>query len=163
MARYEMREDSGASEIIEAESIEDAMQQAREWAAEGSYEERVMVRVSVHEVDEDGEWLSDGESDSDEVAAGPEPKPPATDCGTEDEDHDWQRPQELVGGLNENPGVFSTGGTRLDFHEVCARCGLRKHSWDQGTQRNPGDLDEGVEYEEANEVSIAWAQAQQEN
>jgi hypothetical protein len=159
LKRYEMREDSGASEIIEAESLDAAMDQAREWAAGGSYDQRVMVSVYVDEIDADGEAIPD-QHDSDEVAAGPEPRPPVTDCGTDDDDHDWQNPIELVGGLRENPGVSSTG-TRFDYHEVCARCGLRKHSWDQGTQRNPGQLDEGVEYEDADELTLAWVAEQE--
>jgi hypothetical protein len=156
---YEIREDSGASEIIEAESLEDALDQARDWAADGDYDERVMVSVYVDEIDENGDAIP-GEHARDEVEAGPEPKPEATECGDEDSDHDWQTPIELVGGCTENPGVFSTGGTRFDYHEVCARCGMYKHSWSQGAQRNPGDLDEGVEYESADARSLAWVAEQ---
>ena len=67
--RYEIREDSGASEIIEAESLEDALDQARDWAADGNYDERVMVSVYVDEIDENGDAVP-GEHARDEVEAG---------------------------------------------------------------------------------------------
>jgi hypothetical protein len=156
--KYEIIEDSGASEIIEADSLEEALEKAQEWASEGDYDERVMVDVWAHELDEDGERT--GEFLSGEVAAGPEPKPEPTECGDDDEDHDWQSPVELVGGCKGNPGVFSTG-TRFDYHYVCGKCGTYKHSWDQGQQRNPGDLDEGVEYTAADERSLAWVAEQE--
>lgn len=160
---YEIREDSGASEIISADSLEEAIEAAEEWAADGSYDERVMVSVYVHELNDDGELLDgwyygDGHNANSEVAAGPEPE--RTECGENDDDHNWQTPVELVGGCAENPGVFSTGGTRFDYRAVCSKCGMYKHSWSQGTQRNPGDQDEGVEYETADSRSLRWAAEQ---
>ena len=157
MSTYRIGEDSGAREEREAESLEEALELAQEWSAEGSYDERCMVScwAVLLENGEPVEPYAYGE-----VQAGPEPKPEATECGDDDDDHDWQTPIELVGGCTENPGVFSTGGTRFDFHAVCARCGMYKHSWDQGSQRNPGDLDEGVEYEAAEERSLAWVAQQ---
>lgn len=45
-------------------------------------------------------------------------------------EHDWQSPHSLVGGLEENPGVFSSGpGIRI--HEVCMSCGTSYHK-DEG-------------------------------
>jgi hypothetical protein len=164
--KYEIREDSGASEIIEADSIEAALEQARKWASEGSYDKLVSVTVYVHALDPDtdepyeGWYYGDGQNATDEVAAGPEPKPEPTECGDDDEDHDWQAPLELVGGCDNNPGVFSTGGTRFDYRLVCSRCGMYKHTWSQGQQRDPGDLDHGVEYTAADERSLAWVAKQ---
>ena len=153
--RYEIREDSGASEIVEAESLEAALEQAREWAADGDYDERVSVRVYVDEIDEDGNAIP-GEHASDSVDAGPEPCPEVTECGEEDEDHDWESPLELVGGLRENPGVFSIGGTAFRYETVCRNCGMYKTVTDAGMQRNPGQLDREIEYTPANERSLAW-------
>ena len=157
--RYEMREDSGASEIIEADSLEEALEAAREWASEGSYQERVMVQVYVDEIDEDGEAIP-GEYASDEVLAGPEPRPEETECGTEDDDHEWQSPLELVGGCTENPGVWSTGGTSFRFDYVCVKCGMYKTVETSGAQRNPGELAESVEYAAADAQLLAWVEAQ---
>lgn len=153
--RYEMREDSGASEIIESDSIEQALDIARDWAADGDYDERCMVRVYVTEIDDNGEPV--GDDASDEVEAGPEPKaPPCTDGGTDDDDHDWQTPHGLVGGISENPGVWSTGGTSMSFAYVCARCGARKHESHTGSQRNPGELPVTVTYSAPTEASLEW-------
>jgi hypothetical protein len=156
--RYEIREDSGASEIIEAESLEAALEAAREWASEGSYDERVMVKVYVDEIDADGEAIP-GEHASDEVAAGPEPKPKETECGADDNDHEWDSPLELVGGCRENPGVFSTGGTSFRYEYICSKCGMYKTVCTSGTQRNPGELDQSVEYSQADSRSLGWAKA----
>jgi hypothetical protein len=161
--KYKIAEDTGgarggATEIVDAASLEEALEIAKEWASEGSYDERVMVEVWVEELDDDGKPT--GRSLSGEVAAGPEPTPPETECGDEDEDHDWQSPVELVGGLDDNPGVFASWGTRFDFYAVCSRCGIYRHSWSAGKQRNPGALDRGVEYYEADEKSLAWVAEQ---
>jgi len=56
--------------------------------------------------------------------------------------------------------VFSVGGTRLEFHCVCARCGIYRDSFDEGQQKNPGDLDKGVSYRPADEQSLAWVAEQ---
>jgi hypothetical protein len=157
--KYKIGEESGYTEIVEADSLEEALEMAKESAAEGSYDERVMVGVWARELDEDGELI--GEALFDEVEAGPEPTPPETECGDEDEDHDWQSPVEVVGGCTQNPGVFSTGGTRFDFYEVCSQCGMYKHTWSQGSERNPGDLPGGVEYMPADELSLAWVAEQE--
>jgi hypothetical protein len=39
--------------------------------------------------------------------------------------HDWQSPHEILGGLEENPGVWGHGGGVV-IHEICAHCGQRK-------------------------------------
>ena len=69
--QYEITEESGASEVIEAESLREALERAKEWASEGDYTERVTVHVSAHELDEDGEYT--GESLHGETEAGPLP------------------------------------------------------------------------------------------
>lgn len=142
--RYKMFEDSGASKVIEADSLEEAMDEARDWATDGDYDERVMVEVWVRGLDDDGEETD--EYDSDEVMAGPAPEPPDTECGDDDSDHNWTRPQELVGGCDSNPGVWATGGTSMEFHEVCAKCGLYRRTYSAGSQRNPGELEEQITY-----------------
>ncbi len=151
MTKYVMREDSGATEITEAESIDEALQDAREWASGGTYEKRVMVGVRVIELNADGEQTDNMLSD--EVEAGPEPKAPECEDGQK---HDWQSPHEVVGGIKENPGVWATGGTGLSIREVCAHCGCYRQQRQTGSQRNPGELPETVTYENADERSLEW-------
>lgn len=60
-----------------------------------------------------------------------------TICGPAADDHKW----EGVGGLSENPGVWSTGGTSMLFVRQCSCCGLIRREHNCGSQRNPGDGD----------------------
>jgi hypothetical protein len=41
------------------------------------------------------------------------------------EEHDWQSPHEILGGLSENPGVMGHGGGVI-VEEVCMRCGCAR-------------------------------------
>lgn len=60
-------------------------------------------------------------------------------CGLDPDDHDWT--SEGEGGCEENPGVWSTGGTSHVFHSHCRRCGLRRVECTTGSQYNPGEHD----------------------
>lgn len=76
-------------------------------------------------------------------------------------EHDWQTPFSLVGGIKENPGVWSLGGTKMSFHEVCSCCGMHKRELHYGSQRNPDEADTAT-YEDADEASIAWVESEAE-
>jgi len=65
-------------------------------------------------------------------------------CGIDPDDHTWTSGGE--GGLKENPGVWSHGGTRMTFDSHCRKCGLHRHETVIGSQRNPDDHDT-VEYQ----------------
>ena len=65
-------------------------------------------------------------------------------CGNDPDEHDWT--SEGEGGCDENPGVWSTGGTSMLFVSHCRTCGLRRREKTCGSQRNPGESDR-VEYE----------------
>ena len=131
--------------------MREALAAAREWAADGSYDERVMVTYHVVELD-DGE--EGGDEEGGEVEAGPMPEAPGK-CGTDEDDHDWRSP-EWLGGCSENPGVWSLGGTTIRTTDVCAECGTYRDVTTSGSQRNPGELERTVEYREADEESEAW-------
>lgn len=155
--RYLIRDDGATEEIIEATSMDEALWKAREWAAGGSYDERVVVRVRVVEINDDNEEI--GEARRTEVMAGPEPEaPPCVDGSTDDDDHDWQAIYRLVGGCTENPGVHATGGTSMTYRTVCVRCGAYRIEHHAGSQRNPDELPESVEYEDADEASRAYVE-----
>jgi len=156
--RYRIREGSGACEYIRAESLEAAMEEAREWASEGDYTERVMVSYHVGEVDDDGEEV--GGEIGGEVEAGPMPEAPG-ECGVDEDDHDWRNP-EWLGGCSENPGVWSLGGTTIVSTAVCSRCGTYRTVTDSGNQRNPGGLEREVTYNEADDQSEAWVESLRE-
>ena len=50
----------------------------------------------------------------------------------DDNGHAFRSPHALVGGLEQNPGVYGHGGG-ITIDEVCVRCGLRRRTdtWDQ--------------------------------
>ena len=60
------------------------------------------------------------------------------------EGHDWV----ATGGLRENPGVQSLGGTTLVYTRRCALCGCQRQVTAYGRQRNRYQCD-SVEYTEA--------------
>ena len=53
--------DAGNEKIIEADSMQDAIARAREWALGGDYDEPTLVRLKIEPLDEDGD-LRDIES-----------------------------------------------------------------------------------------------------
>ena len=59
-------------------------------------------------------------------------------------DHEWT--SEGEGGCDENPGVWSLGGTTIQTREHCEHCGVTRITISHGSQRNPGESDT-VRYE----------------
>jgi hypothetical protein len=155
MVTYVARMD-GVEEQMVAEDLCEAEDLAREWAQEGSWPEeegRFYVTVTV-EAMQDGKVL---ERRGFQVVVGSDPEPP--EC-THPEGHNWESPHEVLGGLNENPGVWQTRGTQVTHRHVCDRCGAYKVWTSEST---PGDLPEEPEktrYEEADEASLAWVQSE---
>lgn len=144
----EMNDGGGGSETvqIEAASIEDASEMAegmtREWIDNGEWgDEGALVDAWWRIEDEDGETLGEGDV---EVEIEPNHRALIRDAGGDpDCDHDWT--SEGEGGLDENPGVWSSGGTTFVFTCHCRTCGLHRTKTDYGSQRNPGQHDT-VEY-----------------
>lgn len=68
------------------------------------------------------------------------------DC-EDGKEHDWQSPHELVGGIEENPGVWGHGGGAI-IEECCMNCGCRKltDTWAQDPQTGEQGLTQ-VSYE----------------
>ena len=64
---------------------------------------------------------------------------------TRDEGHAWHRGD--AGGIDENPGCWSLGGTTMLFEDRCVACGVRRKHVAYGWQRNPGQCDT-IEYDE---------------
>ena len=65
--------------------------------------------------------------------------------GNADCEHDWTALYEVEGGMKENPGVWSTGGTTYVHADHCSKCSLARKQTNYGSQRNPGQVDK-VEY-----------------
>ena len=66
----------------------------------------------------------------------------------------WESPHELVGGCEENPGVFGSGGG-VEITEVDAKSGVYRitNTWDCSVGPVPRET---VRYLDADEASEAW-------
>lgn len=149
--------DGGSMETVEitADSIEDARSQiegeCERWVEEGDWgDDGASVRVRWSLYDEDGDKVDDGLC---EVVVEPSHSVLISRacrgheyCGDDPDDHDWT--SEGEGGCDQNPGVWSRGGTTMIFRSRCRRCGLMRREVVYGPHRNPGQVDT-VEYEMA--------------
>jgi hypothetical protein len=119
----------GAEETIEAVSLKDAREQARDWAREGDYIDEGLETIWVDVRIEGPDGLVET------VTVDIDPEEP--DC-TDGDGHDWQAPVEIVGGCKESPGVYGHGGG-VTISEVCVHCGCRKvvDTWAQ--RRDTGE------------------------
>ena len=151
---YRLRMSDGVSEettVVDADTLEDAAYQAdaetRLWVRGGDWGFEGAA-VTAHWELYDGDTMLDHggvtvdiEPDHEAliVAAcgGPLNARYRRCCGKSPDAHDWT--SEGEGGCDENPGVWSVGGTALVFQSHCRTCGLRRREKDPGSQRNPGD------------------------
>lgn len=146
MATYVYTEAPDYRETFDAASDNDADLIARGKLRDGEYEPgdppatfRVtghVTRLGPGGVEEDG-WGVTLDIDPDE--------PPCPVRG--DDGHDWQNWHSLVGGLPENPGVFTSGHGQVETIEACAACGARKTDDLGGTDRATGDPMRVLTYE----------------
>lgn len=154
MKTYQLSDDQ-AREEIKAANLAEAKEAAVESWKSGSWDGRVDVEVRIVELDADSEEI--GPVEWIVVECGDYPTPPA--CA-EGHDHEWLSPFRVVGGIKENPGVWSRGGTTTAYLECCPHCGTYKHETRYGVQRNPGQCDE-IEYRHADDASLAWVESLQ--
>lgn len=129
-----------------------------EWGDDGATLSARWSIVSLSDFDEDddlsGDLYGEVEVDIEPDHSGKirEAVGDAEICGDEPDDHEWTSDGE--GGVKENPGVWSTGGTSMTFDSHCRRCGLHRHEKTIGSQRNPSDHD-AVEYRMLDDDEIA--------
>lgn len=131
--------DEYVSQQLEAETMEEAVEQGKEWLSDGDWDRSTTLFLEAWVIEQDDHG---GEIDREYIKA----VLPAEEPDCVDGSHDWQSPWEILGGLRENPGVWSNGGG-VRITEVCMRCGCGKHTdtWAQ----NPNNGQQGyrtVEY-----------------
>lgn len=144
---YTYREESGYTENLQAAALEDARREARALLAEGDWGQSGLKKTTYVEArifDTDGQRAATVQVRLD---------PPEPECESED-GHDWQTPHEVVGGVEENPGVWGKGGGIIAT-EVCSHCGRYRvtDTWDQSQGPEPAET---VRYAEADDDSEAW-------
>jgi hypothetical protein len=122
--KYEVRME-GAAHTIEANSHTDAVMQAKDWLLDGDYdtsEGTVWVHGYLIDLDREvPEGYEERRQHAERIDVSIDP--PEPEC-TENE-HDWQAPVEIIGGMRENPGVWGHGGGVV-IHDVCLHCGCER-------------------------------------
>jgi hypothetical protein len=161
--RLEIRDDQVSHSIdcgAEKPDGDSINEEIEEWVEGGEWGNKgasIICRWELYKVDADGEEEEiDSGSHTTEIA--PDHSSLIRDviprgvesCGNEPDDHEWT--SEGEGGLKENPGVWSVGGTAIVVRSHCTCCGLRRMERSTGSQRNPGETDT-VEYEWDDELA----------
>lgn len=135
MPRYELREQGTVFNTVVADDADGALDQVELSYSDysGNDDEPSTVFVEIAAVNADD---SDDSGCRTFTLDPEEPTCPAAD------EHDWQSPVEIVGGLKENPGVHGHGGG-VTVSECCMHCGCRKFTdtWAQ----DPSNGTEGHE------------------
>jgi hypothetical protein len=151
--KFEILEfESGETETVEASDLEEAKTRAQEWLDGGNWgdvEEYVEVKIT----DEAGTETTV------ELVVGAAPVP---DC-RKGSDHTWESPFELLGGLEENPGVWGLQGTQLKIIEVCCQCGCYRQTITKSTPDNYPREPERVTYRKPDKKSLAWVGSDGDN
>lgn len=139
--------DGGIELEIEANSAEEA---AREYVDGGDCSETIWINVYVTPVDDSGEAIED---ERERMTITLDPDEPDCEDG---EEHDWRSPYSVLGGIEENPGVWGHGGGVI-IDEVCAHCGRYKttDTWAQNPETGEQGL-KSVAYRDADDDSLAW-------
>jgi hypothetical protein len=157
-------EDRAASTIILA--CGESVLIADDGNAEVEYPEHDTPAAAARAYVEDGDWgegdelasywvtiyvwrrwsLGDLVVDEDREAHTIAVEPDEPECSSEDEEHEWVTPHEVLGGIEDNPGCWGHGGGIIQ-HEVCRHCGLLRttDTWAQNPETGEQGLT-SVEY-----------------
>lgn len=144
---WDLYEDGHCYATVTAQDRDDALQRAIANVDRDNYldaEGTIWIDVYVRNT-----LTGDEESDTVQLDE------PAPDC-VASEEHDWQSPYSVVGGLRENPGVWGNGGGVI-IKTVCAHCGMYRvtNTWAQRHDTGEEGLTD-VTYEPADDESEAW-------
>jgi hypothetical protein len=156
MNTYELCTETDYSERFEAANAEDAAETALAimGTAEFDLSRTVHYHGTLYEivVDEDGDEKAERIYNLTYTFDAKEPE-----CT--DDEHDWQAPYSVLGGIRENPGVWGHGGGVI-IREVCAHCGAYRETdtWAQDPSTGAQGL-RSVRYEPADDASLAWIAA----
>lgn len=105
--------------------------------------------------DEDGEEDIDDDVKIDYETIDVEIQTPEPPC-CQEEGHNWESPHELLGGLEENPGVWGHGAGVIE-NTVCSNCGMQRCIDTAATDPSTGREFTEYSYKEPNEKTLAWA------
>lgn len=134
--------------------VEEAL---RAWTSSGSWERDSTLWIHDHVRPVDPAF---GEPDHDRtinVTVTLHPRVPACRRGHE---HVWCSPHAVLGGLEDNPGVFGRGGGLL-IREVCKHCGAYRET-DTWAQDGAREGLTSIGYEPADDESLVWLDSRSE-
>lgn len=137
MARYELIENGYVFQHVEADSAEAALDECGEPSI-GDYGDGTETQTTT--------WYAINEEDADDKASRKYTMQPDAPSCTEAE-HDWRSPLAIVGGIKENPGVWSTGGASITMIECCMHCGCKRTTDTAATDMSDGTTYERVTHE----------------
>jgi hypothetical protein len=158
-----MHADDGNAELTyPGTDAEDAAHEYVESGGDwGDREETLWIKVYtwIEGIDESGEIVRVNKETHTVTLDPIEP-----DC-KDGQEHDWQSPYEIVGGIEENPGVWGHGGG-VTITEVCMHCGCERFTdtWAQNPETGEQGLT-SVAYTEnkyADEVSAESEETEEE-
>jgi hypothetical protein len=157
------RADDGNAEV-EYPDAETCREAAQRYVDEGGWNdaegETFWVNVSAWRLaytwDPDDQDLIELRVDDESHLIAIEPDEPECSSG---DGHDWQSPHGVLGGLEDNPGVWCNGGGVI-IREVCAHCGVYRvtDTWAQDSATGQQGL-ESVEYLDSDDDSLDWIRA----
>lgn len=117
MPKYELREQGFAFDTVDADDVDAALDGVEldysDYAGNDHEPKTIFVEIAAVNADDS--------DDSDRRTFKLEPDEPRCSAAQ----HDWQSPLEIVGGIQENPGVYGHGGG-VTIDECCMHCGCRK-------------------------------------
>jgi hypothetical protein len=144
---------SDGNEAIDIEA-EDAREAAEEYIANGDWNEReTTLWISVR-----CRKLTPGDEmdtyDAEEITVTLHPDEPP--CSKSGRNHSWKSPIEVVGGIEENPGIRGNAGGVI-IQEVCRHCGTYRetNTWATNPETGKQGL-RSVSYMDADETSLDW-------
>lgn len=144
---YTFRDEDGETETGVFPTFADAKDGARAWVRRGQWDTTngtTWVRVRIACETDRGYVSGRGSADEDRLTVAVDPVEPR--CS--ERAHDWQSPIEIVGGIEENPGIVGHGGGVI-ISECCMHCGCKRTTDTWAQRRDTGEQGlTSVKYEE---------------
>ena len=142
MAEYLARIENGSlgDTVFAADTLEEAWEEAEDWALAGDWPaEGCYLELSLAPIIPGKDSLF--EYCILQVAADESRLDQYNSIHRQDgHSHTWKAPHRLVGGLEENPGVWSGGGVRFTFVKVC-RCGAWRRTDTDENSNSPDGIE----------------------
>lgn len=146
MNTYQVNDDGNIFEI-QAENLDQAINLAEEELRD-AYQDGLISTLIF-------EYTVTGPDGEESRVITIDPEEPSCDK----EEHAWERPIEIVGGCDQNPGVYGHGGGVV-ITEVCAHCGAIRETDTWGTAPWGEQGYTVITYKDPTDETRQWAERQ---